>query len=78
MCVKNTTSACTITLRLNSPDSQIIMTNTTTIKAKKIVIDSPNSKLSIDADSYLSVSGLSYETMGTEKTTSARGAAFVG
>jgi hypothetical protein len=60
-CMKNTTHACSITIRLTNSNERtlIVFSHASHVRAKEIHIDSPNSKFVIDEDSSLIASGLS-------------------
>lgn len=63
----NRLPGCDITIKLTHPEgTKLTLSGRSYILAQKFVLDSPNTVLEIDDTSYISVSGGSYDTRGTD------------
>ena len=76
-CIKEYSYGCTLRITLTQPDSAIVIRRDSYLSADAVVIDSPNTRLLIDATSYISSSN-SGDTRGTDGDHPQRGADMVG
>jgi len=77
ICINENNETCILSFRLSAEDSEIKFLNGSNAIGKGVFVESPNSILTIDDNSFLSATGASQNTKGTDPD-GKQGASYVG